>query len=360
MAFSRLSAILTIAIAATQSVNAAAAAKPHICASGHVTANAACCVLFPMVDKLQKDLFDGGECGEEAHSALRLSFHDAIGFSIHGGKGGGADGSILVFNATEEKFHANGGIDDITARQFPVFQELKLSAGDFVHLAAAVGTANCPGAPRLEFMFGRPPPKAAAPDLTIPEPTDDVTKILARFKDAGFSPREAVALLSSHTIAAADVVDVTIPGTPFDSTVGTFDTQVFLEVLLKGRLFPGNGSQAGEVQSPLAGEMRLQSDFAISQDSRTACFWQAMINDQQRMVNEFRAAMSKLQTLGQNRDKLTDCSDVVPVPAPFTKNIKFPASFKKKDVQIACPDLPFPSLATVSGPAPTVPPVPGS
>ena len=55
-----------------------------------------------------------------------------------------------------------------------------------VHLAAAVGTANCPGAPRLEFKFGRPAPKAAAPDLTIPEPTDSVTTILARMADAGF------------------------------------------------------------------------------------------------------------------------------------------------------------------------------
>lgn len=42
--------------------------------------------LFPIVDRLQKDLFDGAQCGEDAHSALRLSFHDAIGFSIHGGK----------------------------------------------------------------------------------------------------------------------------------------------------------------------------------------------------------------------------------------------------------------------------------
>ena len=78
-------------------------------------------------------------------------------------------------------------IDEITARQFPVFQETKLSAGDLyvsnlvgsnakycsysVHLAAAVGAANCPGAPRLEFKFGRPAPKAPAPDLTVPEPT---------------------------------------------------------------------------------------------------------------------------------------------------------------------------------------------
>jgi hypothetical protein len=40
--------------------------------------------LFPVVQLLQTDLFDGGVCGEEAHSALRLAFHDAIGFSING------------------------------------------------------------------------------------------------------------------------------------------------------------------------------------------------------------------------------------------------------------------------------------
>lgn len=112
---------------------------------------------------------------------------------------------------------ANGGIDDIVAGQFPVFQTTNLTAGDFVHLAAAVGTANCPGAPQLDFFFGRPPPVAPAPDLTVPEPTDSVTAILERFADAGFTPDEVVALLSSHTVAAADVVDVTIPGTPFDS-----------------------------------------------------------------------------------------------------------------------------------------------
>ncbi|KAF5329228.1 hypothetical protein D9619_009314 [Psilocybe cf. subviscida] len=361
MAFTRLASIIAIALAATQ-VNAALT-KRVTCPSGHVTANAACCALFPVVDLLQDQLFDGAECGEEAHSALRLSFHDAIGFSIHGGKGGGADGSILAFSDIETAFHANGGIDDIIAGQLPVFQnQTVLSAGDFVHLAAAVGTANCPGAPRLQFKFGRPAPKAAAPDLTVPEPTDSVTAILARFADAGFSPQEAVALLSSHTIAAADVIDPSIPGTPFDSTAGTFDTQVFLEVLLKGTQFPNANKSLGfpgEVLSPIAGEMRLQSDFAISQDPRTACLWQSMINDQTRMQTQFKAAMAKLQVLGQPKT-LIDCSDVVPVPAPFAGPIKFPASFSKAQVQQACRQQAFPSLATVAGPAPTLAPVPGS
>lgn len=32
------------------------------------------------------------------------------------------------------------------------------------------GVSNCPGAPQLEFLFGRPLPVAASPDLLIPEP----------------------------------------------------------------------------------------------------------------------------------------------------------------------------------------------
>lgn len=35
------------------------------CSTGQVTANAACCVLFPLLDDLQTNLFDDGECGEE-------------------------------------------------------------------------------------------------------------------------------------------------------------------------------------------------------------------------------------------------------------------------------------------------------
>ena len=70
-------------------------------------------------------------------------------------------------------------------------------------------------------MLGRPPPINPAADGTIPEPTDSVSAILARFSDAGFSPQEVVALLAAHTIGAASLIDPTIPGAPFDSTPET-------------------------------------------------------------------------------------------------------------------------------------------
>lgn len=81
-------------------------------------------------------------------------------------------------------------------------------------------------------------------------------------------------------MAAADKVDTTIPGTPFDSTPHLFDTQFFVETQLRGTQFPGfvdttlydistdvwrysKGGIQGEVASPIVGEMRLQSDHTV-------------------------------------------------------------------------------------------------
>ena len=75
MAFSGL--LFALVLSASQLASAAVR-----CSTGQVTANAACCgedpllivndgllnfwiALFPVVDFLQENLFDGGECGEE-------------------------------------------------------------------------------------------------------------------------------------------------------------------------------------------------------------------------------------------------------------------------------------------------------
>ena len=58
----------------------AAVTKRVTCPGGGVTANAACCSLFPILQDIQANLFEN-ECGDNAHEALRLTFHDAIGIS---------------------------------------------------------------------------------------------------------------------------------------------------------------------------------------------------------------------------------------------------------------------------------------
>jgi manganese peroxidase len=172
-----------------------------------------------------------------------------------------------------------------------------------------------------------------------------------------------------------------------------FDSQFFLETQLKGTLFPGNGSNPGEAMSPLHGEIRLQSDNDLARDQRTACLWQAnvskltretvitfiylriILDNQAHMASSFAAAMAKLAVLGQDVNKMVDCSDVIPVPKPFTGKIEFPAGLHKQDIDQAvccctqnpkcfeltclkqCRATPFPTLPTAPGPVTSVAPV---
>ncbi|TDL17355.1 manganese peroxidase 1 [Rickenella mellea] len=325
--------------------------------SKHTAVNAACCSWFDVLDDMQ-DLFDDGDCGEDAHSSLRIAFHDAIGFSTKGGKGGGADGSIIANGDLELQFAANNGIDDIATPLKALADKHGKTYGDIIQFGAAVAVADCPGGARLQFLAGRPNATLMTPDGTVPDPFDTVDAILDRMADAGFSSDELIALLSSHTIAAADKIDVTIPGTPFDSTPGTFDTQVFIEVLLNAIHIPGAGLMEGEVKAPLVGEMRLQSDFELSRDSRTACTWQSFANNPNLMRQKFSAAMAKLAVLGQNVKNLIDCSEVIPIPKANNVPPFLPAGKHQSDIAASCKATPFPSLPVQPGPQQTVAPVP--
>ncbi|PPQ64872.1 hypothetical protein CVT26_002590 [Gymnopilus dilepis] len=322
--------------------------------------NPKCDFLVPIAKDLLDNLFEN-ECGDAAHGALRLIFHDAIGISPTAG-GGGADGSIFTFNQTELAFPANDGLDDVLDTVGPFFQKYShvLSPGDFIQLAGALSLANCPGAPRVKFALGRPQPKAASPPNLVPEPFDSVDSILSRFGSVGFSPEEVIALLSSHSVAGADTVDPSIPGTPFDSTPSVFDTNIFIDVLLKGTLFPGNtttGNQ-GEVMSAINGTLRLQSDNELARDPRTACTWQSFATNQPLMASKFGPAVFKLSLLGQNVNRLTDCSDIIPEPKTLKDVPSFPPGTSLRDIQQSCATTRFPNLPTQPGPPLNVPPIP--
>ncbi len=197
--------------------------------------------------------------------------------------------SLLILYVTA----ANNGVDDAIDNLSPLLHTFDISAGDLIQFAGAVAVSNCPGAPRLQFLAGRPNATHPAALGLVPKPEDNVNKIFARMADAGFSPTELVALLASHSVARSDTLVDNRDAVPFDSTPFTFDTQVFLEVLLKGNetLPPASGEGPAQVPNALAtqGEIRLQSDFAIAHNPETACFWQEMINNQNLMASSFKA-----------------------------------------------------------------------
>ncbi|KIK70405.1 hypothetical protein GYMLUDRAFT_148876 [Collybiopsis luxurians FD-317 M1] len=362
MAFSFILPLLALA----SSVNSAPAASSATCSDGTVVSHSVCCDFIPLAKDLTENLFEN-ECGETAHEVLRLSFHDAIAFSQSLGPsaGHGADGSMLIFPDVEPNYAANNGIADSVDDLAPFLASGKyptISAGDMIQFGAAVAVGLCPGSPQLEFLAGRPNATAPAIDGLIPEPQQSVTEILARFADAAnLTAEDVVSLLASHSVGRADHVDPSVPAAPFDSTPFTFDSQFYLETLLVGTGFPGTANNTGEVPSPLplgsgdnVGEIRLQSDFELARDSRTACFWQSMINQETLMAERFKAAMAKMAIIGQDKEKLVDCSAVVPKPLPaLQKSAAYPATKSRKDVQQSC-SSPFPSLTTNPGSTETI------
>ncbi|KAI0649957.1 manganese peroxidase 1 [Trametes meyenii] len=339
-------------------------AKRATCNGGRTASDSRCCVWYDVLDDIQAPdgLFRGGQCHDEARESLRLSFHDAIGFSPALEKqglfgGGGADGSIMAHSDVELAFAANAGVDEIVEMQRRAALRHNVSFGDFVQFAGAVGVSNCLGGPRLQFLAGRSNVSRAAPDGLIPSPIAGVDSILDRMADAGFSADEVVDLLASHSVAAQEHLDASILGSPFDSTPSTFDAQFFVETLLNGTAYPGDSSGFAEEKSPLAGEFRLTSDAELARDSRTACEWQSFVSAYKSlMVNKFEAAMAKMAVLGQDVNTLIDCSDVIPEPKAALPNVaKLPAGKTLEDIEASCAESPFPTLSADSGSSPVCP-----
>ncbi|KAJ7766976.1 manganese-dependent peroxidase [Mycena maculata] len=341
-----------VLLAALATVSDAALTRRVACAGGQLVSNEACCALIPVLEDIQANMFVDG-CGDSAHTALRVSFHDAIGFSnTEPSFGTGADGSIFLFGESELSFGANLGIADAFNLEAPFINKHNISVADFIQFAGAVSLTACPGILRPTFMFGRVDAQFGSPDGTVPEPFQTVDEILARMADAGLTAADTVALLASHSIAGADDIDPAIQGVPFDSTPSVFDTQFFVETQLRGTLFPGTGGNQGEVESGIAGELRLQSDSELARDSATACLWQANVNNQALMASNFQKAFAKMQLIGQDVSKMVDCSDVIPVPPPISAAAAqafFPPGLSNADIEQACAETPFPHLPTAPG-----------
>lgn len=51
----------------------AALNKRVTCSTGQSVSDEACCAWFPVLEDIQQNLFNGGQCNAEAHESLRLS-----------------------------------------------------------------------------------------------------------------------------------------------------------------------------------------------------------------------------------------------------------------------------------------------
>ena len=69
MAFKQLLAAVSVALLA----QGVAVNKRVTCSTGQSVSNEACCAWFPVLEDIQQNMFNGGECNAEAHESLRLS-----------------------------------------------------------------------------------------------------------------------------------------------------------------------------------------------------------------------------------------------------------------------------------------------
>ena len=84
-----------------------------------------------------------------------------------------------------------------------------------IQFAGALSLTVCPGAPKVKFSIGRPPPIAPAPNFIIPQPVNTTDELLAAFAAVNISPEEFIALLSSHSVAGADDFSPPLQGYAF-------------------------------------------------------------------------------------------------------------------------------------------------
>ncbi|TFK27218.1 heme peroxidase [Coprinopsis marcescibilis] len=336
-----------------------------ICAPGEITRNAQiCCKWFKIGKEVQNELFNGGQCAKGARRVLQDSLvaskliTETMQLTSTHISGGGADGSIIAHSNIETTFVPNRALGPTIEALRKIAIRNSVSFGDILNFANAMGLSNCPGAPRLQFLAGKSNSSQPSPPGLIPGPGNDVNTILNRMADAGFSASDTVDLLSAHTMASQEALNLNPAAAraPFDSTPAIFDSQFFIETLLKGRFFTPGGPGFGEVTSPLPGEFRMQSDFTIARDPRTSCRWQSMMADSNLMATRFRAAAAKLSVLGFEPKALTDCSDVIPTRVSIVRAPHIPAGLTNSDVEGFCAGTLPPNFPVAAGPLQTVAP----
>ena len=71
----------------------------------------------------------------------------------------------------------------------------------------------------------------------------------------------------------------------------------------------------------------------------TSQYRQQSTDNQSKLQSAFKAAMLKLSVLGHDINNMVDCSEVIPVPPPFTGHATLPAGISQSDVEQAVSDL---------------------
>jgi hypothetical protein len=264
-----------------------------------------CCVWKWIADEMRNNMVGtAGRCTDLARAAVRLGFHDAGAWSKSTGRGGGADGSIVLARECENR-PDNNGLQGI-CNQMRVWHDRwkvhGISMADLIQMAANVATVVCPLGPRVRTFVGRKDSSVPAPEGLLPSPFQSVDELLAMFADKTISGAQLVALVGAHSTSQQRFVDQARAGDPQDSTPGVWDVKFYEETT--------NPNSPQRV-------FKFQSDVLLAQDARTSGTWQAFsgTNGQRAWNGGYARAYVRLSLLGvYNINDLIECTSVLPAP----------------------------------------------
>jgi hypothetical protein len=169
-----------------------------------------------IASELQSD-FAG--CGRDAHSAIRAPFHDCIN--------NGCDGSLILSDECSRP--ENAGLSGICTKLADWATKYDVSSADIIQFAAATAISQCPLGPKVQALVGRKDSKKAADAGSVPSSRDSIDKILGAFSAKGFSAKDVVALMGTHSVAVQLNDDPAQAGKSLDSTPSVYDMTFYKE-----------------------------------------------------------------------------------------------------------------------------------
>ncbi|KAI4634347.1 hypothetical protein J4E83_001665 [Alternaria metachromatica] len=269
-----------------------------------------CCVWYDVSAELTKLFVDpkDKQCNDNARAAVRMGFHDAGSWDKNA-LNGGADGSLLMDFGEHER-PENNGLQSIRTKLRDVQSKYKVGYADLVQYAHNHATISCPKGPRVLTFVGRKDATKAAPKGLLPDVHQDADKLIAIFKDKGFSPHDLAALVGAHATAKQRFVDVRpeVVDKPLDTTPGVWDVEFYNDTLNN----PSGGSANQKV-------FVLPSDKVLSTHPKIADEWKSFVGNQVHWNLDYAKAYIRMSLLGvEKRDlmKLVDCTRTLPVSRP--------------------------------------------
>ena len=212
---------------------------------------------------------------------LRLVFHDAATYRMKSSDGG-VNGSIQYELERPENFGLKRGVNVIRQlkdRLNTKYGNNDYSVADLIVLSAAYAVYMTHGPDMFHAVrVGRVDAMAEDPVGRMPEETLSAKEQLAVFESMGFSPKEMVALLGSHTIGNKGF------GEPL-----SFDNTYYKSLLKK----PWE-----DKNDKMASMIGLASDRVLPDDEVARSFVETFAESNDEFFKEFEKAFIKLTELG--------------------------------------------------------------